>query len=234
MVPDALLRPEGITTRLFHKDLTSLDVCNKLRLAITESRLFGRQKPVHNVLGGGKSADVLLWRNKKISASVLTGATAIWVIFEWLNYHLLTMVFFALLIGMLAQFAWSNASRLVNRQVNTPSKVPRVRLLEELFANIGVSIGAEVNRFLGYLQNVACGGNLKQFLMQNKISDAGHMNGSDPGSTSYVRHLQSYGPGMVPNTSHQNMEPICVDSEESRCICMDSEVTMAASNPTDV
>ncbi|KAF9588963.1 hypothetical protein IFM89_017642 [Coptis chinensis] len=117
------------------------------------NRLFGRQKPVHNVLGGGKSADVLLWRNKKISASVLTGATAIWVIFEWLNYHLLTMVFFALLIGMLAQFAW------------TPSKVPRVRLPEELFANIGVSIGAEVNRFLGYLQNVACGGNLKQFLM---------------------------------------------------------------------
>ncbi|KAF9614198.1 hypothetical protein IFM89_015706 [Coptis chinensis] len=49
----------------------------------------------------------------------------------------------------------------------------------------------------------------------NKISGAGHMNGSDPGSTSYVKHLQSYGPGMVPNTSHQNMEPICVDSEES-------------------
>ncbi|MBA0646215.1 hypothetical protein Goklo_014196, partial [Gossypium klotzschianum] len=45
-------------------------------------RLFGRERPVHHVLGGGKSADVFLWRNKKISAGVLGGATAIWVLFE--------------------------------------------------------------------------------------------------------------------------------------------------------
>ncbi|KAJ1388462.1 reticulon-like protein B8 [Sesbania bispinosa] len=41
------------------------------------NRLFGRQKHVHHLLGGGKSADVLLWRNKKISSSVLTGATTV-------------------------------------------------------------------------------------------------------------------------------------------------------------
>lgn len=126
------------------------------------NRLFGREKPVHRVLGGGKSADVLLWRNKKISASVLTGATAIWVLFEWLNYHLLSLLFFTLVLGMLALFLWSNASGLFNR---TPSKVPRLRLPEELFVNIGVTIGAEINRFLGFLQNVSTGGNLKQFLM---------------------------------------------------------------------
>ncbi|KAJ6387468.1 hypothetical protein OIU78_017230 [Salix suchowensis] len=39
-------------------------------------RLFGREKPVHKVLGGGKPADVFLWRNTKISAGVLGGATA--------------------------------------------------------------------------------------------------------------------------------------------------------------
>ncbi|KAK5783547.1 hypothetical protein PVK06_038056 [Gossypium arboreum] len=33
-------------------------------------RVFGRERPVHHVLGGGKSADLLLWRNKKISAEV--------------------------------------------------------------------------------------------------------------------------------------------------------------------
>ncbi|KAH1080984.1 hypothetical protein J1N35_020745 [Gossypium stocksii] len=41
-------------------------------------RVFGRERPVHHVLGGGKSADLLLWRNKQISAGVLGGATAIW------------------------------------------------------------------------------------------------------------------------------------------------------------
>ncbi|MBA0769368.1 hypothetical protein Gotri_018107, partial [Gossypium trilobum] len=38
-------------------------------------RVLGRERPVHHVLG---AADLLLWRNKKISAGVLGGATAIW------------------------------------------------------------------------------------------------------------------------------------------------------------
>ncbi|XP_022136522.1 reticulon-like protein B8 [Momordica charantia] len=140
----------------FGEDSKSSSVASQI------NRLFGRQKPVHHILGGGKSADVLLWRNKKISASVLSGATIIWVLFEWLNYHFLTLVCFALVLGMLAQFIWTNASGFVNR---SSSRVPRLVLPEELFVNIAVSVGAEVNRALGYLQDVACEGNLKHFLV---------------------------------------------------------------------
>ena len=61
------------------------------------------------------AADVLLWRNKKISASVLTSATIVWVLFEWLNYNFLTILCFALVLVMLAQFLWSNASGMFNR-----------------------------------------------------------------------------------------------------------------------
>ncbi|KAK4578042.1 hypothetical protein RGQ29_028250 [Quercus rubra] len=128
------------------------------------NRLFGRQKPIHNLLGGGKSADVLLWRNKKISASVLTGATAIWVLFEWLNYHFLTLIFFALVLVMLAQFIWTNASGLFNSG-RSQSKVPRLVLPKEIFVEIASQIGVEVNQALGFLQDVACGGNIKQFLL---------------------------------------------------------------------
>ncbi|XWS41022.1 hypothetical protein CRYUN_Cryun17cG0045500 [Craigia yunnanensis] len=126
------------------------------------NRLFGRQRSIHHILGGGKSADVLLWRNKKISTSVLAGATAIWVLFEWLNYHFLTLLCFAVVLGMLAQFVWSNASGLLNR---SPSEVPRLVLPDELFVSIGRSLCAEVNRGLQFLQDVACGGTLKQFLV---------------------------------------------------------------------
>ncbi|OWM73261.1 reticulon-like protein B8 [Punica granatum] len=126
------------------------------------NRLFGRQKPLHNLLGGGKSADVLLWRNKKISAVVLATATAIWILFEWLDYHFLTFVAFALILGMLAQFLWSNASGLLGR---SPSRPPRLVLPEEFFVNAGKLIGVEVNRALKFLQNVASVGNLKQFLV---------------------------------------------------------------------
>nr|KJB71177.1 hypothetical protein B456_011G126300 [Gossypium raimondii] len=126
------------------------------------NRLFGRQRPVHHILGGGKSADVLLWRNKKISASFLASATLIWFLFEWLNYHFLTLLSFALVLGMVAQFVWSNASGLLNR---SSSQVPRLVLPDELFVSIGRSVGAEVNRGLQYLQDVSCQGNLKQFLV---------------------------------------------------------------------
>lgn len=126
------------------------------------NRLFGREKPIHHILGGGKSADVLLWRDKKISASVLTGATIVWVIFEWLNYNFLTILCFILVMVLIAQFLWKNASGILNR---SPSDVPRLVLPEEVFANTGKLIGTEVNRGLGYLQDVACEGNMKQFLV---------------------------------------------------------------------
>ncbi|KAJ6337135.1 hypothetical protein OIU76_006913 [Salix suchowensis] len=113
-------------------------------------------------LGGGKSADVLLWRNKKISAGFLTGATAIWVLFEWLNYHFLSLICFVLALGMLAQFIWINASGLFKR---SPSQVPRLVLPDDIFVSFGRSVGAEVNRALQFLQDLSCGGNLKQFLV---------------------------------------------------------------------
>ncbi|EXB53680.1 Reticulon-like protein [Morus notabilis] len=126
------------------------------------NRLFGRQKPVHHLLGGGKSADLLLWRNKKISASVLTSATIIWVIFEWLNYNFLTIMGFVLVLGMLAQFIWSNAAGVLN---GSPSSVPRLKLPKDLFVDIALYFGSEINRELDYLQNISCGGNLKQLLV---------------------------------------------------------------------
>ncbi|KAK3446319.1 hypothetical protein EUGRSUZ_A02040 [Eucalyptus grandis] len=126
-------------------------------------RLFGRQKPIHRLFGGGKSADVLLWRNKKISGGVLAGATAIWVLLEWLDYHFLTLVCFALILGMLAQFLWSNVSGLLSSR--SASKPPRLVVPNDVFVDIGKSVGAEVNEALKFLQDVALGGNLKQFLI---------------------------------------------------------------------
>ncbi|KAL3726593.1 hypothetical protein ACJRO7_031491 [Eucalyptus globulus] len=125
-------------------------------------RLFGCQKPIHRLFGGGKSADVLLWRNKNISAGVLAGATAIWVLLEWLDYHFLTLVCFALILGMLALFLWSNVSGLLSRSASKP---PRLVVPNDVFVDFGKSVGAEVNQALKFLQDVALGGNLKQFLM---------------------------------------------------------------------
>lgn len=63
----------------------------------------------------GAEADVFLWRNKKISAGVLGGATAIWILFEVLEYHLLTAVCHGLILALAILFLWSNASSFINK-----------------------------------------------------------------------------------------------------------------------
>ncbi|XP_031096527.1 reticulon-like protein B8 [Ipomoea triloba] len=130
--------------------------------SVKHNKLFGREKPVHNILGGGKSADVMLWRNKTISGSVLGSATIIWLLFEWLNYHLLTLICFAIVMLMLGQFLWVNA---IEKFSSTPIKLPRIVIPDHVFVNIAKSIGGEINRGLGFLQDISCSGNMKQCLL---------------------------------------------------------------------
>jgi len=124
-------------------------------------RLFGREKPVHKVFGGGKPADVFLWRNKKISASVLGGATAAWVLFELLEYHLLTLVCHILIVAFAVLFLWSNASIFINK---SPPRIPEVRIPEDPFLQVAAALRIEINQALVVLRSIAMGKDLKKFL----------------------------------------------------------------------
>ncbi|KAJ8748939.1 hypothetical protein K2173_013376 [Erythroxylum novogranatense] len=124
-------------------------------------RLFGRERPVHKVLGGGKAADVLLWRNKKITAGVLGFVTAIWVLFELIEYHLLTLVCHVLILSLAMLFLWSNAHTFIKK---TPPRIPEVQIPEELFLQVASALRIEVNRAFAVLRDIASGKDLKQFL----------------------------------------------------------------------
>lgn len=63
----------------------------------------------------GAAAEVFMWRNKKISAGVLGVATALWVLFEIIEYHLLTLVCHGLILALAVLFLWSNASTFINK-----------------------------------------------------------------------------------------------------------------------
>ncbi|KAK1366544.1 Reticulon-like protein B2 [Heracleum sosnowskyi] len=124
-------------------------------------RILGREKPIHKVLGGGKPADIFLWRNKKISAGVLGFATAIWVFFELLEYHLLTLVCHVLILALAVLFLWSNASAFINK---SPPKFPEAALPEDLVLGVAGALRIEVNRALAILRDIAAGKDLKKFL----------------------------------------------------------------------
>ncbi|XP_062149672.1 reticulon-like protein B2 [Alnus glutinosa] len=124
-------------------------------------RLFGREKPLHKVLGGGKSADVFLWRNKKISAGVLGGATALWILFELLEYHLVTLVCHILIVSLAILFLWSNACTFINK---SPPRIPELRLPENCVLEVVSTVRIEINFALAVLRDIASGRDFKEFL----------------------------------------------------------------------
>jgi hypothetical protein len=125
-------------------------------------RLFGREKPVHQVLGGGKTADVLLWRDKKSALGALASATAIWVLFELLNYRLLTLVSYCFMFTLGALFIVSKLMSWINK---TLPRIPEVHISEEKARHAAFALRNDINRVLSLLRDVALGRDLKKFLM---------------------------------------------------------------------
>ncbi|XP_057454702.1 reticulon-like protein B5 [Lotus japonicus] len=125
-------------------------------------RLFGREKPLHSVLGGGKPADVLLWKNKKVSAGALGVATAVWLFFELLEYHLLTLVCHILILSITLLFLWSNAHTLLHK---APPRIPVFHLPEEPFLEIASALRIEINHGFAALRDIGTGKDVKKFLI---------------------------------------------------------------------
>lgn len=126
----------------------------------TKQRLFGRTKGVHQMLGGGKSANVLLWREWKTSAAIFIVATGLWILFEWSGYTLLTLVANGLLILVAAVFVWAQAAAFLNR---APPPLPSLELSEDTVLWLGQVIRAEVNKALAFGHSVALGKDYKLF-----------------------------------------------------------------------
>ncbi|KAK2654015.1 hypothetical protein Ddye_013871 [Dipteronia dyeriana] len=124
-------------------------------------RLFGREQPVHKVIGGGKPADIFLWRNKKISASVLGGVTVMWILFELLEYYLITLVCHVLILALAGTFLWANACTFINK---SPPKIPAVSIHENCVLEVANALRIEINRGLAVLRDIASGKDLKMFL----------------------------------------------------------------------
>ncbi|KAL2544674.1 Reticulon-like protein [Forsythia ovata] len=48
----------------------------------SSDRLFSRQRTIHQILGRGLVADVMLWRQNNLTAGILVLTLAAWVVFE--------------------------------------------------------------------------------------------------------------------------------------------------------
>ncbi|VAH78837.1 unnamed protein product [Triticum turgidum subsp. durum] len=125
-------------------------------------RPFHRHKSIHRILGGGKAADILLWKNRKVSAGVLAGATLTWFLFDVVEYDAVPLLCQIAIFAMLAIFIASNAAPLFDR---APPKIPQVVVSEHAFREMAMTIHHKLEYAASLLYDIACGKDLKKFLM---------------------------------------------------------------------
>ncbi|XP_008782310.1 reticulon-like protein B1 [Phoenix dactylifera] len=129
----------------------------------SSTKTTGRQKPLHDLLAGGKVADVVLWENKWLSAGMLAGVTAIWLLFQVVEYHFVTLLCHMAIAAIVVVFIWSNGAALLGL---SPPKIPEARFLsEQAFKEFVVTFHSKLSQFGSILHGIACGKDLKVFLV---------------------------------------------------------------------
>ncbi|OMO97437.1 Reticulon [Corchorus olitorius] len=127
----------------------------------SSNRLFNRQRTVHEILGGGLVADVMLWRKGNLTRGILLVTLAAWVLFEKSGYTLLSLVSSVLLLLIVILFLWAKSAAILNRPA---PPLPELYLSEEMVNEVGVFIRAHVNDFLSASQDIALGKDARLFV----------------------------------------------------------------------
>uniref|UniRef100_A0A0D6R0N7 Reticulon-like protein n=1 Tax=Araucaria cunninghamii TaxID=56994 RepID=A0A0D6R0N7_ARACU len=127
----------------------------------TVSQLFNRQRPLHEILGSGKVADVILWRRRNLTVSILLVGTVVWYMFECTGYTLLSLVANVLLLLITILFVWSNAAVILKRP---PPSVPELEVSEESVNKISTILMAKINHGFKLSRELVLGKDFKLFL----------------------------------------------------------------------
>ncbi|EOY20147.1 Reticulon family protein [Theobroma cacao] len=123
-------------------------------------RLFGRQGSLHQFLGGGEVADILLWKRWRDSFGVIVVATVAWLIFEQSGLPFLSICSDVLLILIVLLFVRANYAALRNRQLQT---LPELELSEEMVNNAAASFRVKINNVLLMAHDITIGKDFRLF-----------------------------------------------------------------------
>lgn len=85
----------------------------------------------------------------------------IWLLFEWIGYHFISVISLLLLGVVVILFTWSNGANFLNR---APPPVPKLQLSDDQVLYIAKTFKVEMNRILVILHEIAIGRDSKRFL----------------------------------------------------------------------
>ncbi|XP_045821448.1 reticulon-like protein B1 [Trifolium pratense] len=135
---------------------------NYFAFSAARNRFFGRKRPVHVVLGSGIVADIILWRDKRITGSILAGVTAILFIYKMMEYTFLSFICESLIILLSILFLWTHLTTFIDIP---PPKLSALILPEGFIVNTAISMTKRLNKQLKIFGDLACGRDFKKFLL---------------------------------------------------------------------
>ncbi|KAL5710024.1 hypothetical protein ACHQM5_020639 [Ranunculus cassubicifolius] len=123
-------------------------------------RLFDRKRSIHQIMGGGKAADVILWKRRRITVGIIFIATVAWLVFEWAELPLISVSSNVLLVSVVIQFLWANYAVLRNKQLQP---LPELELSEEMVSSAAASFRVKINYMLLMAHDITLGKDFKLF-----------------------------------------------------------------------
>ncbi|CAM8994095.1 unnamed protein product [Rhodiola kirilowii] len=120
-----------------------------------------RPSTVHQALGGGAVADVLMWRRKSSAVCLLISTSTLWFLFERGGYNLLGFIANVLLLLVIILFMWAKSASLLNRPLPL---IPNLEMSEDAVFKAIEEIRVWINYGLSFARDIAIGRNLKRFI----------------------------------------------------------------------
>ncbi|KAL9418735.1 hypothetical protein AB3S75_036648 [Citrus x aurantiifolia] len=124
-------------------------------------KLLNRHGTVHQFMGGGRTADVLLWKRRRVSFGVIVVATVAWLIFERSGLPFLSVCSDVLLLLIVLMFIRANfAAFRNNRQLES---LPELEVSEEMVNNAAASFRVKINYLLLMAHDITVGKDFRLF-----------------------------------------------------------------------
>ncbi|KAI4350958.1 hypothetical protein L6164_005360 [Bauhinia variegata] len=131
-------------------------------ITLPRAKLFEHDRSIHEILGGGLVADVLLWKRRNVSAGILLGMTLLWYLFEVVEYNFLPLLCHISITTLLVLFIWCTVADLL--KWNRP-KIPEIIVHESYFLELAFIFYKRFNQFLQIVLYISCGADLPRFLL---------------------------------------------------------------------
>lgn len=123
-------------------------------------KLLNRHGTVHQFMGGGRTADVLLWKRRRVSFGVIVVATVAWLIFERSGLPLLSVCSDVLLLLIVLMFIRANFAAYRNKQLES---LPELEVSEEMVNNAAASFRVKINYLLLMAHDITVGKDFRLF-----------------------------------------------------------------------